>query len=81
MRGNHAFEDETGGGVEAERFLDDGVEVGQFLGFGPGDGLVGAVFDCALGDGGVEFLHQFCVDAGVLDEHVEDGGERDGGCF
>lgn len=81
LRWHDALEDQAGCGMQAERFLDDGVQVGQFLGFGPGHGFVSALFDGAVCGGGVEFLHQLCVDRGMLDEEVEDGGQRDGGCF
>lgn len=76
-----ALEDQAWGGVQAEGFLDDGVEVGEFLGFGPRDGFVGPRLDGAGCDGGVEFVHEFGVDAGVFKEEVEDCGEGDGSCF
>lgn len=81
LRGYHALENKAWGWMEAERFLDHGVKVREFLGFGPRDGLVGTGFNDAVGDGAVEFLHELGVDVRVLDEEVEDGGEGNGSCF
>lgn len=76
-----AFQEEAGGRVHAEGFLDDGVEIGEFLGFRPADFGVFAFGDSAVLCGFVELLHEFVVDTGMFDEVVEDAAQADGGGF
>ena len=76
-----ALEDETGGRVQAERLLDYGVKVRQFLGLGPRDGAVFAVDDGAVAGTFVQLHHQLLVASWVLQEEVEDGAQADGGGF
>lgn len=76
-----ALEKQARGGVEAEGFLDDGVEVGELLGLRPRHRFVGARGDDAGTDAGIELVEKGSVDAWVLGEEIEDGSERDSGGF
>ena len=80
-RWDDALEGETSGRVQAERLLDYGVEVRQFLGLGPRDGAVFAVDNGAVADTFVQLHHQLLVASWVLQEEVEDGAQADGGGF
>ena len=76
-----AFEWEAGGWVQAEGLFNAGVEVGKLLRFRPADKVVGAILDDFDTDGGVEFVHEFLVATGMLEEIVEYGREAYAGGF
>lgn len=78
LRGCHALEEAAHGGVEALGFLDHGVEVGETLALLPRQDLAGVGGDAAVGGGVVQLGHQPLVAATVLEEVVDDGGERHG---
>lgn len=74
--GDEAFEEEADGGVHAEGFFDDGLEVREGLGFGKGYG----VGELVLAVGGVDFGEEFGVGGFVAAEVVDDCAEGGGSC-
>jgi hypothetical protein len=51
LLGYDTFKYKTGCGMKTERLLDDSIEVGKFLSFGPRNGLVRTRFDDSVCDG------------------------------
>jgi hypothetical protein len=62
--------------VQAEGFVHDGLQVGQAVCLGEGDGER----EFAFSPGGVEFGDEFGFAGGVFEEVVDDCAGGDGGC-
>ena len=75
-RGRHAREGHADGGMQAEGFVHDGLEVGKAVCLGERDGEG----ELALFPGGVELGDEFGFAGGVLEEVVDDRAGGDGGC-
>lgn len=75
-RGRDPREGHADGGVQAQGFVHDGLEVGQAICLGEGDGEG----ESACLPGSVEFCDEFCFAGGVFEEVVDDGAGGDGGC-
>lgn len=76
--GDDAFEDEAGGRVHTEVFLDAGVQVGEVLLGEVEVDVAGQGGEVSGGEAGGEFVLEFGVDGGVFEDVVEEGGQGDG---
>lgn len=74
--GRDAREGHADGGMQAQGFIHDGLEVGEAVRLGEGDGER----QFAFFPGGVEFGEEFGFARRVFEEVVDDGAGGDGGC-